>query len=87
MKIALRNKEGQYVAADISFGTSSMMFTDNIYRATLTNEINFDWTKYYPSEAFTYLKQIAGPSMSCQNFVHQYADVVEVIKIKFEVLE
>ena len=87
MKIALRNKAGQYVKADISYGTSSMDFTDSIYEASLATELAFDWRKYYPSEASACMKQVSGPSSYCDNFVHEHASDVDVVKIKFEVVE
>ena len=87
MKIALRNKAGRYVKADITYGTSSMTFTDSIYEASLASELTFDWRKYYPSETFAYMKQVSGPSMSCDDFVYEHSGDVVAVKIKFEVVE
>lgn len=87
MKIALRNKAGQYVKADITYGTSSMSFTDSIYEASLASELTFDWREWYPSEAFAYMKQVSGPSMFCDDFAYEHSGGVEIVKVKFEVAE
>jgi len=33
------------------------------------------------------MKQVSGPSMSCDDFVYEHSGGVEIVKVKFEVVE